>query len=583
MTKEQKEVQQAHLDEEKKVIRQLKQVYSRAAKDCEEKIAALNARTDMQNLQSIIYQKQYQQALKSQIDGILTTLQTNEFSSISEYLTASYTNGFVGAMYDLTAQGIPVISPIKQQNVVKAIQTDSKISTTLYKKLGEDVTYLKKSIRAELSRGTANGSTWTEIASHIANGMNSPLKTAMNRAILIARTEGHRIQQESQLDALHDAQDNGADVVKQWDATLDSRTRPDHRAADGQIRELDDKFRVGGESMTAPGVGGSARNVCNCRCCLLQRARWALDEDELKTLKTRASFFGLDKTKDFDDFRQKYLKATSATATIDVSDLVKGTSQLKAIMSDADYEAYQKLLSENTDQAVAYLYANYADGISKLQKGSGYYQPGTNLISFDYVADSYVQSGRSRYSTLAHEYGHYFDAKVSYDGLEFTELQAIYDNTTFGSAFFKKVASSSDQFLAAVRADRAHLQTTLNSQGISDLMGDASAGVQDAVDGLLGQRINWGHGDKYYNRKYNSVKSMGDQKGLQAAYKSLGMSSGKSQAKTKTECRVYESASEIWANVMSAETCGGKELEYVKKYLPNSYQALQDIIGKAVK
>ncbi len=155
------------------------------------------------------------------------------------------------------------------------------------------------------------------------------------------------------------------------------------------------------------------------------------------------------------------------------------------------------------------------------------------------MADSYVQSGRSRYSTLAHEYGHYFDAKVTYDGLEFTELQAIYDNTTFGSAFFKKVASSSDQFLAAVRADRTHLQTTLNSQDISDLMSDASAGVQDAVDGLLGQRINWGHGDKYYNRKYNSVKSMGDQKGLQAAYKSLGMSSGKSQAKTKTECRVY--------------------------------------------
>ena len=57
------------------------------------------------------------------------------------------------------------------------------------------------------------------------------------------------------------------------------------------------------------GVGGSPRNVCNCRCCLLQRARWALDEDELNTLKERAEYFGLDKTDDFGDFKNKYLKA----------------------------------------------------------------------------------------------------------------------------------------------------------------------------------------------------------------------------------------------------------------------------------
>ena len=44
-----------------------------------------------------------------------------------------------------------------------------------------------------------------------------------------------------------------------------------------------------------------------CRCALLQRAKWALD-DELQTLKERAEFYGIDKTKDFDDFKSKYLK-----------------------------------------------------------------------------------------------------------------------------------------------------------------------------------------------------------------------------------------------------------------------------------
>lgn len=48
------------------------------------------------------------------------------------------------------------------------------------------------------------------------------------------------------------------------------------------------------------------------------------------------------------------------------------------------------------------------------------------------------------------------------------------------------------------------------------------------------------------------------------------------------ECRVYESASEMWANIMSAEINGGEELEYVKKYLPNSYEAIIEIL-KGVK
>lgn len=325
MNSSQKEVQQTHLDEEKKVIRQLKQVYKKAIEDCQKKISELNARTDMQNLQSIIYQTQYQEALESQLSAILINLQANEYQNISDYLTGSYTNGYVGTMYDIQKQtGCTILTPINQEQVVAALQTDSKLSKSLYSRLGEDVTYLKKSIKAELSRGIANGSTWLEMAEHIAAGMNTPYKKALNNAIRIARTEGHRIQQQSALDAMKTAVDEGADVVKQWDATLDSRTRPDHRAADGQIRELDDKFKVGGESLEAPGIGGSARNVVNCRCCLLQRAKWALDEDELNTLKARAAYYGLDKTADFEEFRTKYLKAGSLSTQTHWSDMPTG-------------------------------------------------------------------------------------------------------------------------------------------------------------------------------------------------------------------------------------------------------------------
>lgn len=319
MNKAQKEVQQTQLNAEKKVIRLLERVYEQAKKDCEQKIRELSARTDMENLQSVIYQKQYQQMLVDQLESILYDLQEGQFTNIADYLQESYVNGYTGVYYDIgKVTGIPVVMPIRQDQVVKAVQTDSKLSTSLYNKLGEDVTYLKKSIRAELSRGIASGSTWNQMAVHIAKGMNSPFRKAYNNAIRIARTEGHRIQNEAALDAQDEAKKKGANVVKQWDATLDDRTRPDHQAADGQIREIDEPFDVGGEKMKAPGVGGSAKNVCNCRCCLLQRTKWALDEDELEELKERAAFFGLDKSKDFEEFKQKYCQLPENADTMEV-------------------------------------------------------------------------------------------------------------------------------------------------------------------------------------------------------------------------------------------------------------------------
>ena len=56
MTKEQKAVLQSQLNSEKRTLNELKQVYRRALMDCEKKIMELSARTDLENLQSIIYQ-----------------------------------------------------------------------------------------------------------------------------------------------------------------------------------------------------------------------------------------------------------------------------------------------------------------------------------------------------------------------------------------------------------------------------------------------------------------------------------------------------------------------------------------------
>jgi hypothetical protein len=343
------EITKVNLKAEEKTLKELQKVYKKARQDVQQKIADLNARTDMQNLQSIVYQKKYQEAILNQINEALADLKSGQYKTVNEYLVESYDNGYLGTMYSLQSQGIPIISPINDRKVVKALTTDSKLVVNYYKadpvkgRLAENVDLLKDRIRSNLSRGIIAGKSWLDIAVDIATGMNNPFDIALKDAMRIARTEGHRVNQQASLDAGEVAKDKGADILKQWDSTMDKHTRPWHREADGQIVEWDEDFIVMGERLKAPSIGGSARNVCNCRCQLLQRARWALDEDELEELKQRAEFFGLDKTKSFEEYKQKYLKLPEKADTMkmDVTSIRKELNSIKSDIATVKKELHQ--------------------------------------------------------------------------------------------------------------------------------------------------------------------------------------------------------------------------------------------------
>lgn len=353
MNKRQKLIQEAFLDNEEAILIKLKTIYkdsmdtvAKKAKELQNQIAELGVMIDavedeaekavLKSMQqSKIYQKQYQDALKKQISSILDNMQVEEFKSIDEYLRKCYEDGFIGTMYDLHGQDIPLIMPINQESMVRAVQTDSKISQGLYKRLGEDIPTLKRKITAQVSRGIATGMSYQQMAQQLA-GIS---KIGYNNALRIARTEGHRIQVQSGMDACYDAKEAGADVVKQWDSSLDNRTRPSHQRVDGEIRELDEPFSNG---LMFPGdPSGGVAEVVNCRCALLQRARAALDEAELETLKERAAFFGLDKNDNFKEFKKKYLKAATTAGIMNL--YFKNVKEKKGDEGAAVLESYTSL------------------------------------------------------------------------------------------------------------------------------------------------------------------------------------------------------------------------------------------------
>lgn len=304
MNKWQKNVLGNRAEADERILKRLKKTYQQAEKDIDDNIAALMGRTDAKNLQSITYQIEYQKALKSQISSILEGLNSNQFTDISQYLAESYEDGFVGVIYDLQGQGIPLIFPIDQEQVVRSLKNNSKLSKGLWGSLAHGNSKLQNNLRSEISRGFSQGHSYAQIARSISNQMD----IGFNKVSRIVRTESHRISNEAAMDAMHKAKDVGADVVKQWDSTLDKRTRPHHAQLDGQIRELDEPFEIAGHTAMYPGGFGSASEDIHCRCAVLQRARWALDEDELQTLKDRAEALGLDKNDNFAEFRKKYMR-----------------------------------------------------------------------------------------------------------------------------------------------------------------------------------------------------------------------------------------------------------------------------------
>lgn len=342
-------MQQWYLDEEIKIIQQLHKIYSEALKDINRNIKKQMERFDPETgdlPQSAIYRIKYQQMLRGQIEDVLNNLQTSQYLLMSDYLDGCYEDGFVGSFFDMHGQGVPLMMPIDRNAMVQAVTLDSKISKGLYTRLGEDITELKKKITSEVSRSILTGTSYAETARQLA-GIT---RIGYNNAIRITRTEGHRIQVTATMDAMEAAKEQGADVVKQWDSTLDGRTRPSHRRVDGEIRELDESFSNG---LKFPGdADGRAAEVINCRCALLERARWAIDGGFTK----RNNFTGELETFDTPDDYAKFKKDFFSNENVKYMNYVQqmqnkyGTSNFYEVlerMTDREYKHYSKLLNEN--------------------------------------------------------------------------------------------------------------------------------------------------------------------------------------------------------------------------------------------
>lgn len=108
---------------------------------------------------------------------------------------------------------------------------------------------------------------YKKTAKQIANEI---AKRNRNAAIRNARTYTTAAENKGRIDSYDRAEQMGIKVKKKWMATLDDRTRVEHRHLDGQVRENDEPFETDGYEIMYPGdPDAEPEMIYNCRCTLV--------------------------------------------------------------------------------------------------------------------------------------------------------------------------------------------------------------------------------------------------------------------------------------------------------------------------
>lgn len=129
--------------------------------------------------------------------------------------------------------------------------------------VAEDRRWNREMITRHITQGILQGESIPNLAKRLMQTVHNDELAAVRTArtaVTAAECAGRQMVYD-------EAQEMGIVLKKEWMATNDSRTRPEHGAADGQRVEVDKPFIVGGYKMMMPGDASAPAHLrYNCRC-----------------------------------------------------------------------------------------------------------------------------------------------------------------------------------------------------------------------------------------------------------------------------------------------------------------------------
>lgn len=132
---------------------------------------------------------------------------------------------------------------------------------------GLDVRWNKKKIQSVMIKGILTGEAIPKLAKRLAKEVGD---SNYGAAIRNARTMATGAQNAGRNDSFLRAKAMGINLRKTWLATLDMRTRHEHRLLDGMTVDVFEPFEVEGEKIRFPGDPKAPGHLAyNCRCTMI--------------------------------------------------------------------------------------------------------------------------------------------------------------------------------------------------------------------------------------------------------------------------------------------------------------------------
>ncbi|MCF2939035.1 phage head morphogenesis protein [Paenibacillus alkaliterrae] len=206
------------------------------------------------------------QKLEREISAILISATGKNARTLMRSLVEIYDESllYTGFAVERETQMKLAYTRVNQNVVIAAIQNPVS-GLTLAHTLRKNRQEIISRIQREITQGLILGEGYKKMSKRITEAFNGDAV----KAVRVVSTEAHRVAMHARLDGIKHAASKGVQMVKVWDASLDSKTRPAHQKLDGKKIPIDADFEssAGGKG-PAPGSMRKAADDVNCRCSI---------------------------------------------------------------------------------------------------------------------------------------------------------------------------------------------------------------------------------------------------------------------------------------------------------------------------
>lgn len=274
-----------------KLQKKIEEVYSEAAKDLDEKLKEYEKKFTIKNsillkkvddgeiewddysrwMDGQIFQGEQWEAKKNQMINAMNNANATAVKMVNGNMYGVFADNANYMAFDIESKfGINFgFQLYDEATVTNLIKNDPKILPEW--KINEKKSYIwnSKKVNNAITQGIIQGEKLDQISKRLTNGLSAQNENLMKT---FARTGMTQAQNAGRYQRQMDAKKLGINMVKEWMATLDGRTRDSHRHMDGEKIKVGDKWHPQKFSNGCRYPGdpeAPAREVYNCRCTLV--------------------------------------------------------------------------------------------------------------------------------------------------------------------------------------------------------------------------------------------------------------------------------------------------------------------------